>query len=166
MKNYDNNDEYVVADGVWEDSMQVRMRPTLSQQPTKVTSGVNDFPVCVPCYASRPNVRCAIRWASGMILVRGVKWPVQANILAPQNSLSLKEKAFRHRISPRRSDFLCFNGRYFALQSLHKCEVKHVYNVKRYNLILVQRRLCRERNLKFGPKCAPEVTYFGNKCFN
>ena len=29
--------------------------------------------------------------------------------------------------------------------------------------ILVQRRLCRERNLKFGPKSAPEVTYFGNK---
>ena len=30
-------------------------------------------------------------------------------------------------------------------------------------ILLVQRRLCRERNLKFGPKSAPEVTYFGNK---
>ena len=29
--------------------------------------------------------------------------------------------------------------------------------------ILVQRRLWRERNLKFGPKSAPKVTYFGNK---
>ena len=29
--------------------------------------------------------------------------------------------------------------------------------------IMVQRRLCRERNLKFGPKSGPEVTYFGNK---
>ena len=29
--------------------------------------------------------------------------------------------------------------------------------------ILVQRRLCRERNLKFGLKSALEVTYFGNK---
>lgn len=29
--------------------------------------------------------------------------------------------------------------------------------------VLVQRRLSRERNLKFGPKSASEVTYFGNK---
>ena len=28
---------------------------------------------------------------------------------------------------------------------------------------LLQRRLCREQNLKFGPKSASEVTYFGNK---
>ena len=32
--------------------------------------------------------------------------------------------------------------------------------------ILTQRHLCREWNLRFGPKSAPEVTYFGNKFKN
>ena len=29
--------------------------------------------------------------------------------------------------------------------------------------LIVQRRLCREQNLEFGPESAPEVTIFGNK---
>ena len=38
-----------------------------------------------------------------------------------------------------------------------------LWSGQRASKILVQRRLCWERNLKFGPKSAPEVTYFGNK---
>ena len=62
MKNDKDDDEYVVVESEKIPCKQVCAPPTLRQQPTKVTvSWVIDFPVCVPCYATRPNVRC-IHW--------------------------------------------------------------------------------------------------------
>ena len=93
---------WVCGCGVWENSMQARMHP-----PTAPPTYQSDrllghwLPcVCVRCYASQPRdayiENCAQRkrviwWASGMLLGNGVKWPVQLNILTPQNLCHLEK---------------------------------------------------------------------------